>query len=226
MKTQIYCIVSVEEALNCIAAGADHIGIAPGYEGILPSGISLDKGKQIFDAIGEKAVKVALTIADDPEEIYPMISYLQPDIVHLCGDTYYATEEFCRRAKELVPGIEIMQAIGVGQDPAVIELAKKYAYCDYLILDSVVDTIPGIGAVGVTHDWNISAEIVRQVPCKIILAGGLGPDNVKEAISVVHPYGVDSLTKTSTDEPRGKRKKDIKKVALFCKNAHEAEMKS
>ena len=223
MKTQIYSIVSVEEAVACVEAGADQIGVAPNYEGILPSGISLATAKEIFNAIDGRALKVALTIADDPEEIYPVISYLRPDIVHLCGDNYYATEEFCKKAKELVPDIGIMQAIGVGSDPAVIELAKKYSYCDYLILDSVVDTIPGIGAVGVTHDWNISAEIVRQVPCKVILAGGLGPDNVKEAISVVHPYGVDSLTKTSTDEPRGKRKKDIAKVAAFCKAAHECE---
>ena len=223
MITQIYSIQTPEEALSCIDAGADYLGLAPGYKNLLPSGVTIDEAKAVFEAVGTRAKKIALTIDDGEEPIYKLICDLKPDIVHICGDKYYATREFCKRAKELVPGIEIMQAIGVGTDWSVVELAKKYEYCDYLILDSKVERIPGIGAAGIVHDWNISAEIVKQVSSKVILAGGLGPDNVKEAISIVHPFGVDSLTKTSTDKPRGERYKDIDKVRAFCKNAKEAK---
>lgn len=223
MITQIYSIQTPEEALACIDAGANYLGIAPGYKDLLPSGVTIEEGRAIFAAVADKAVKVALTIADTEEPIYALICDLKPDIIHICGDKYYATAAFCKKAKELVPGIAIMQAIGVGTDYAAVDLAKKYEYCDYLILDSKVEDIPGIGAAGIVHDWHISAEIVKQVKSKVILAGGLGPDNVKEAISIVHPFGVDSLTKTSTAEPRGHRVKDIDKVRAFCKNAMEAE---
>ena len=172
MITQIYSIATPEEALACIEAGADHIGIAAGYEGVLPSGISLEEGRKIFDVIGRRAVKVALTVDDNPEDIYRMITALRPDIVHLCGDNYHATEEFCKKAKELVPDIGIMQAVGVGTDPSAVETAKKYGFCDYLILDSVAPDIPGIGAAGITHDWNISAEIVRRCPARSFWRAG------------------------------------------------------
>ena len=61
----------------------------------------------------------------------------------------------------------------------------------------------GIGASGQTHDWNIDAEIVKSVNAKVIEAGGLGPDNVADAIKKIRPYGVDSLTKTSIKYDHG-----------------------
>ena len=57
MITQIYSIINKEEALACIEAGADHIGLAAGYKDQLPCGLTLQEGKEIFEAIGTKAKK-------------------------------------------------------------------------------------------------------------------------------------------------------------------------
>jgi len=79
--------------------------------------------------------------------------------------------------------------------------------------------VPGVGAAGVTHDWSIDREIVNRVPIPVILAGGLGPDNVEEAIRAVNPFGVDSLTKTSVKENGKLLHKDIELVRQFCERA-------
>jgi phosphoribosylanthranilate isomerase len=80
--------------------------------------------------------------------------------------------------------------------------------------------IAGIGASGETHDWNISREIVRQVRVPVVLAGGLSPENVAQAVSVVQPWGVDSLTHTSRPLPGGGFCKDLERVRQFVRAAH------
>ncbi|MBR2582280.1 MAG: hypothetical protein IKD61_02685 [Oscillospiraceae bacterium] len=81
-------------------------------------------------------------------------------------------------------------------------------------------TVPGIGAAGITHDWSIDRRIKEAVSVPVVLAGGLGPDNVEAAIAAVHPDGVDSLTATSVKENGILVRKDIEKVRAFCKKAH------
>ncbi|MCB0014782.1 MAG: hypothetical protein KDE34_22860, partial [Anaerolineales bacterium] len=80
----------------------------------------------------------------------------------------------------------------------------------------------GIGASGVTHDWNISREIVRRVKIPVILAGGLSPDNVAAAIAQVQPWAVDSLTHTNERLPGGGFRKDLEKVRQFVAAARGA----
>jgi len=99
---------------------------------------------------------------------------------------------------------------------ASIEIARSYqGIADFLLLDSHQESDRQIGALGVTHDWRISRRIVELVPTPVILAGGLGPDNVADAIRAVHPVGVDSKTKTDQD---GSHRKDLDRVRRF----HEA----
>src|SRR5204863_5700282 len=97
-----------------------------------------------------------------------------------------------------------------------IDSARSYdGMVDYLLLDSHRADDRQIGALGVTHDWSISRRIVELVRTPVILAGGLGPDNVADAIRVVRPAGVDSKTKTDRDGPQ---RKDLDRVRRF----HEA----
>ena len=82
--------------------------------------------------------------------------------------------------------------------------------------------VDAIGAAGVTHDWRVDRAIVEAVKLPVILAGGLGPDNVADAIRAVRPAGVDSLTKTSVKENGVLVRKDIALVREFCRRAKEA----
>ena len=104
--------------------------------------------------------------------------------------------------------------------PESIEIARSYdGLVDFLLLDSHRASDRQIGALGVTHDWSISRRIVERVRTPVILAGGLGPDNVADAVRVVSPAGVDSKTKTDQD---GTHAKDIERVRRFHHAAQAA----
>lgn len=228
MITQIYSLQYVKEALAVIDAGADFIGILTG-DRRCPGAISMKRAKEIFQAIDGKAVKVAILMVRDEEKVLKMAEELKPDILHLCDDRVFATEEFCHKAKKRIPGLKIMQAVGVTGPESIIDAQKYSATADYLILDSfqsgnnIFGAQPvGIGAAGVPHDWNISAKIVQSVNIPVILAGGLDENNVADAIKAVNPFGVDSLSKTTIIENGKYLYKDMEKVKKFIKNAHIA----
>jgi phosphoribosylanthranilate isomerase len=82
-----------------------------------------------------------------------------------------------------------------------------------LLLDSHCPGDVQIGALGVTHSWEIDRKIVESVRIPVIIAGGLGPDNVIDAIRKVRPAGVDSKTKTDKDDES--HTKDFQKVKRF-----------
>ena len=88
------------------------------------------------------------------------------------------------------------------------------------LLDSYPASDRQIEALGVT-DWAISRRIVVLVRTPVILAGGLGPDNVADAIQAVRPAGVDSKTKTDRD---GSHQKDLDRVRRFHKAARAADL--
>lgn len=224
MKVQIYSLQSIEEANSCIEAGVDYLGLAIDNGHNLPAQQTLQEAKAIFDAIGTRAKKVVIIVGSNEEEIIEDCKYLKPDVLQLCDYEFYGTKEFNDKLRKEVPGIEISQAIPVGTDFAIVETAKKYAeISDYLILDSVLPTVNGVGASGLTHDWNIDKKIVEEVNCRVIIAGGLGPDNIEEAIEKIHPWGVDSFTKTSDVFPDKTSKKNIEKIKDFVKKAKKYE---
>ena len=218
MICQIYSVQTPQEAVDVIRAGADHIGVVPGNCNI-PGGITNEMAKRIFESVGDSAVKVALSIADDPQEIICMAQELKPDIVHISGPNYVADPQLAEDFDRLCPGVKIMQAIPV-TGPECIEKAKVLSgFVDYLILDSVSNNAAGIGASGITNDWSVGRQIVEASSVPVILAGGLCSRNVTAAIWTVRPWGVDSMTRTDRVLANGESLKDIEKVAAFCRAA-------
>jgi phosphoribosylanthranilate isomerase len=225
MITQIYTMQSVDEALAVAAAGVDYIGVTPSNRG-LPGEIDIATARAIVDALEGRAVRVALSVDGDPAAILEMVRAVRPDVLHLCGDISVVTPAVVAELRKALdrdcPGTRILQAIPMTGAKALEHLAAFEPVADLFILDSVAPHIGGIGAAGVTHDWAISAEIVRRTDKPVILAGGLSPDNVADAIDAVRPWGVDSLTHTSRPLPAGGFRKDIAKVAAFVEAARNA----
>ncbi len=218
MIVQIYTMQTVEEAVRIAGLGVNHIGVTPSNHGH-PGEITPEKAREIFDAVGSSAVKVALTIDTDLDVILEMVRTVRPDVLHLCGPIEGISPDGIRKLRRSLPKVRIMQAIPM-DDHDSLGLALSYQeVSDILLLDSQAPDIGGIGAAGVTHDWNRSAEIVRRTRVPVILAGGLSPDNVADAIRKVKPWGVDSLTHTNVALGGGKFRKDITKVADFVANA-------
>ena len=219
---QIYSIQTVEEALQCVQAGAESIGVAVATGADLPAEVPEATCAEIFAALEGRAQRVLLVVTPTEEETVEYVRRLQPDILQLCGNRLPATPELAAQCRAVRPGLRVLQAVGV-DGPGAIDRAKYFAgFCDMLILDSIAPGIAGIGAAGRTHDWSIDAEIVRSVPCPVVLAGGLDAENVKAAIEAVRPWGVDSFTRTSDRLPDGGSRKNIEKVRAFVQAAREA----
>jgi phosphoribosylanthranilate isomerase len=135
-----------------------------------------------------------------------------PDIVQVQAEIEDFSVAMTRALKTRFPQIPIMRAVPV-IDEASVEVARSYlGVADFLLLDSYDLGVRQFGALGRVHDWTLSRRIVDEVGIPVILAGGLGPDNVAAAIAAVRPAGVDS--KTKTDRPDGDGK-DLAKVEAF-----------
>lgn len=224
MIKQLYSIIQLDEAIKTMEAGADNIGLAPMQKGGVPAHrVPLYRVDQIHEECRKRGVKMVLImLTNDPEEMLDLAHRLQPEILHIAGDEYTADEAFATRLKKLAPNTELMQAVLVDNESAIDRAKKVDPFVDYILLDSGLAADTGIGASGQTHDWKIDAQIVKDVNAKVIEAGGLGPDNVADAIKEIRPYGVDSLTKTSIKYDHGNMEKDIPKVKEFCEAADKA----
>ncbi len=221
VKKQIYSIVNYNEAVQVMDAGADHIGLVPMQSGGVPAHrVPYDVVDKIFEEAKKRGVKaVAIMLNKDPEEIFFIVKRIKPDIVHIAGMDFTADQAFADRLHKECPGVELMQAILV-DGPGAIDRAKEYAkFCDYLLTDTGLAKDTGIGASGMTHDWAIDVAIVQAVNVPVIIAGGLGPDNVEECIRTIKPFGVDSLSKTAFKFNDGVIEKNIPAVREFCERA-------
>lgn len=217
MIVQIYEVQNPEEAKELEKLGVDHIGVLVGKTDY-PGGLSFEEAKAIFNSVTEKAKKVALSLHLDLDKIFEVIEKTNPDIIHLAALPKDINTEDVKTIKQKFPDIKVMRTIPV-IDEKSIDLAKEYdEVADYLLLDSYNQEDLQVGATGKTHDWKISKKIVESVKIPVILAGGLGHENVAEAIKKVKPFGVDSKTKTDKD---GTHQKNLEKVKEFVRIAKQ-----
>lgn len=224
MITQIYSMKSVEEALAVIEAGADYIGMAPPQYlaggKTAPGEISEEMCLAILDATKGLAKRVLIASNDDEDYTCEIVRKYRPDMIQITGKSLTVHGKLRERIKKISPDTLIVQAVCMDGEQAV-ERAQEYAeYADMLILDSIASKGSFIGAAGVTHNWDWDREIIERVEIPVIVAGGLGADNVAEAIEKTHPFGVDSLTRTNSSSPEKKGRKDMELVREFCRIAH------
>lgn len=216
---QIYEITSAEEAGALSAMGVDHIGILVG-DGSFPREVSIERARDVMAAIASPAKASVLALSQDLEFIIKIVEALRPPILHLGAAPEGVTVDDTRTLKRRFPDMVLMRSIPVIDEQSV-EFAKAYAgVADFLLLDSYSPGDKQIGALGVTHNWNLDRRIVEEGRVPVIIAGGLGPDNVAEAIGVTHPVGVDS--KTKTDKTDGSHTKDLARVRAFVRAARGA----
>ena len=219
MLTQVFAIKSVEEMKMCVDAGLDRWGLEVGEKGIMPSEMNYEKTRAVFAATPSNYPKMALTIETDMRTLVEIVTETRPDLLHLCGEIDQFKPDAVAQLREQIPGVQIIQAIPVA-GPEAIDIAHAYEdVSDTLFLDSNDASVTGIGIAGVTHDWNISRAIVEAVATPCILAGGLTPENVAEAVRAVRPWGVDSNTHTCVP---GTWNKDIDRMRRFSQQAKNA----
>jgi phosphoribosylanthranilate isomerase len=218
LKVQIYALTSVADAVGTVDAGADLIGVACDNDRSVVEDRSIEETRAIFAAVEQRALTIALSLGTDVERIARMVAATRPHILHLAARDLPAP--LLQRIRARVAPAKVMVAVLVDGTGALDVARERAPYADYIILDSGSSKDPVTGATGRTHDWNISARIVAEAPIPVVLAGGLSPDNVAEAVRVVRPWAVDSFTRTDLSGKRGC--KDLEKVRAFARNARAA----
>lgn len=105
------------------------------------------------------------------------------------------------RIRKALPKIKIVQDVHVLVEEAIEEAKRVSKYVDFILLDSGNPNlnVKELGGTGKVHNWNISKRICTEVKIPIYLAGGLNSENIREAIELVKPYGVDLCTGVRTD---------------------------
>jgi len=211
MLVQIFEVQTPEEAAALARLGVDHIGVLVG-DGSFPRELSVARAKAIFAAVPANKKRVALSLSANLDEVARVVAGTRPDILQVQAEIDDFSVAMTTALKMRCPGIPIMRAVPV-IDETSIEIARSYrGVADFLLLDSYDLERRQFGAFGRTHDWSLSRRIVDEVGIPVILAGGLGPDNVVAAVAAVRPAGVDSKTKTDRTGASGK---DLAKVEAF-----------
>jgi len=186
---KICCISSIEEAQMAIDAGASAIGLV----GPMPSGpgiISNEKIAAIVNSISQPVDTFLLTSETTVEGIYQHYQKAKTTTIQLVDAVPPGTHA---ELKSLLPDIKIIQVLHVIDEWAMDKAAGLMHHVDALLLDSGNPNlkVKELGGTGRTHNWEISRKIVALSKVPVWLAGGLRPENVREAIETVQPHGVD-----------------------------------
>jgi phosphoribosylanthranilate isomerase len=143
------------------------------------------------------------------EEICQIVADSNLSAVQLHGNE---SSEFCEKLRQSLPGVEIVKALRV-KTPECLDRAATYAKCvDTLLLDAYHPQL--LGGTGKTLDW-VTLQQFRPT-CPWLLAGGLTPDNVLDALRELQPSGID----LSSGVERSPGDKDLDKVAQLFEKIH------
>jgi phosphoribosylanthranilate isomerase len=244
---QIYEIQTPGEAERMAQCGVDHIGS-------VVCGADRWRKPVLLETLrtAEKAGAASslILLFQDPDTVFSALSYYQPNIVHFCEDLApYASGGSSRsglsglvdlqqQIRGRFPDIRVMRSIqipraGEAEVLPVLEWVRIFEPAtDYFLIDTWMggnspQPVNGfVGITGRTCDWGIAAGVAASSRIPVILAGGLSPENVCEAIQVVRPAGVDSCTRTNAVDAGGRPirfQKDGARVRRFVSEARRAE---
>jgi phosphoribosylanthranilate isomerase len=188
-KIKICCILSKEEADIAIKAGASALGLVSA----MPSGPGIITEEQIKDIVADVPAHIdtfLLTSLRDAEAIIKQHQYCQTTTIQFVD---YIKPNVYQLLRGKLPQTNFVQVIHVLNQNSIKEALKIAPYIDALLLDSGNPNlkIKKLGGTGRVHNWELSRQICEQLPLPVYLAGGLNPDNVREAINFVKPYGLD-----------------------------------
>ena len=208
MKVKICGNTRKEDVEQAIKSGADAIGFIVGFPST-PRNIDLDKAYQLMKDIPPSIDRVAVTNEDDQYLLYKIAEKLPITAIQLIGEGSYSQE-----IREILPDTQLIKVVHA-EPGSIIQFVSKFSKdYDTILLDSKTKDIPG--GTGLTHDWLLSRKAVTTIhPTPIILAGGLTPQNVEEAVRIVKPYSVD--VSSGVESTPGV--KDHSKVETFIKRA-------
>ena len=210
MRVKI-CGIASETDIHAFAeASPDYAGFLVGLDYGTDDSVSANEARRLAGLLPSAIAPVLVTHRTTPEEVSALASTCGFPVLQLHGEFPLEGIPGLRRA---VPSIQVWRAVHVVDGSAVGRATEVARFVDAIVLDT--RTANRLGGTGRTHDWTVSAEIVRTCGKPVILAGGLTPENVTAAIAAVRPWGVD--VNSGVEDAIGR--KDAARVRLFARQA-------
>lgn len=175
IRVKICGITRLEDALAATQAGADAIGLV--FYPPSPRAVSIAQAQSVLSALPPFVTSVGLFVDPAPGWVAEVLRRCALDLLQFHGDESAAECHYGRpyiKAIRARPGLDLLEA------------AQHYPDARGFLLDSYDPA--QAGGTGQTFDWS---RIPAAMPAPLILAGGLRPDNVAEALRRVRPYAVD-----------------------------------
>ncbi len=196
-KVKICCIGSLQEAMDAIRLGAAALGLV----GAMPSGpgvISDEMIKDIARLVPPPIATFLLTSETAGTNIIAHHSKVHTNTIQIVD---YPEPSAYAQIRTALPAIKIVQVVHVESEASVAFAIRIASEVDAILLDSgsPSTTTKTLGGTGKVHDWTLSKRIRESTHKPIFLAGGLHAGNVREAIEVVQPYGLDLCSGVRTN---------------------------
>ena len=198
IKVKICGMTQLKDAEFAVEQGADAVGFI--FYKKSPRAVTMKTVKEIISKLPPLVDTVGVFVNESVDRVNKIADYCGLDLVQLHGDESPA---FCRKIRR-----RVIKAFRV-KDLQSIKQLEKYPVSGFL-LDTFSDNLHG--GTGKTFDWNLALPAKKIGP--VILAGGLTPRNIRQAVSQVRPYGVDVCS--GVEKSPGV--KDLEKVRAFLKN--------
>lgn len=202
-RVKICGITSLEDALTAVEAGADALGFV--FYNESPRHIFPEQAARIIEQLPPFVQAVGLFVTEQAATVNELADLCRLDLVQLHGDE---PAGYCAQIRR-----RVLKAFRV-RSLTCLDPIRDYPVAGYL-LDTFSPSF--YGGTGLSFNWEIAAEAVKRHQ-RIVLAGGLTPDNVAEAVRQVRPWAVD----VSSGVESAPGKKDHQKVREFIRTAKEA----
>ncbi|WP_049928458.1 phosphoribosylanthranilate isomerase [Halopiger goleimassiliensis] len=208
-RVKICGLTNAEDLESAVDAGADAVGYICDVSVDTPREVSPERAESLIAATPPFVTSVLVTMASDLERTADLVADLGPDAVQLHGSID------AERLSSFRESVDASVLLAVDADDPTT--AESY---DEVVDGFVVDTADedGAGGTGETHDWSRTRTAARELDSPVVLAGGLTPENVAEAVRTVEPFAVDVASGVETDGGI----KDADAVASFVERATRA----
>ncbi len=204
-RVKICGITRIEDGLAAARAGADAIGLV--FHAHSPRQVTPQQAAAIAHALPPFVSTVALFVDPDPEAVRAALKAFRPDLLQFHGEE---AADFCRSF-----GVPYLKAVRVRQGTDLLQYAALHAEARGLLLDAYHPAAHG--GTGQSFDWGL---IPRDLSMPLVLAGGLSPANVAQAIRQVRPWAVD----VSSGVESAKGIKDAALIAAFIREVRNADV--
>jgi phosphoribosylanthranilate isomerase len=196
-RVKICCIASYEEAMLAIEHGAAALGLVsamPSGPGVIPE----DRIAEIAARVPPPVGTFLLTSRQDVKSIIEQQRRCRTNTIQIVDRLTQGSYDDLRGE---LPGISIVQVVHVVGEESVEEAILAAEHVDAILLDSgnPALTTKELGGTGRRHDWALSRRIRELIAIPVFLAGGLKPENVRQAVDEVGPFALDICTGVRSD---------------------------